>query len=159
MKSLALLLIFSLIWILLSGYFELLLLGFGAVSILFVLFILKRMRASDETPIEFKMNLFKLTVYFFWLSIEVIKANIVVCKIILSPKIKVNQNMIDVSLEPDTEVGQVIFANSITLTPGTVTVDTGLKSLAVHSLDLKKETLGELEKMGQYVKLCETKDN
>ena len=159
MKSVVLLLIFSLIWILLSGYFEVLLLGFGAVSILFVLFILKRMRVLDGTPIEFRINPFKLTVYFFWLLIEVIKANIVVCKIILSPKIKVNQNMIDVSLEPSTEVGQVMFANSITLTPGTVTVDTGLKSLVVHSLDLKEETLGELEKMGEYVRLCETKDN
>ena len=117
------------------------------------------MRALDGTPIEFKINPFKLPIYFIWLLIEVIKANIVVCKIILSPKIKVNQNMIDVSLEPNTEVGQVMFANSITLTPGTVTVDTGSKSLVVHSLDLKEETLGELEKMGEYVKQCETKDN
>ena len=51
----------------------------------------------------------------------------------------------------------MIFANSITLTPGTITVETEEKSLLVHSLDFKENTLEEIKEMGSFVSKCERK--
>ncbi len=85
------------------------------------------------------------------------KSNFNVCKIILSPKINVDQNLFNVPLEPKGEAAQVIFANSITLTPGTITVETEAKSLLVHSLDFKESTLEEIKEMGSLVSKCESK--
>ncbi len=115
------------------------------------------MSILDETPVKFQMSVLKSLGYCFWLLKEILKSNYNVCKIILSPKINIDQNLFNVPLEPKGEAAQVIFANSITLTPGTITVETESKSLIVHSLDFKKETLGEIIEMGSLISKCERK--
>ena len=86
------------------------------------------------------------------------KSNITVAKTILRPQIKIKQNMFDVPLSPKSEVAQVIFANSITLTPGTITVETEKKSLLVHSLNFSDSTEDEISDMGNRVFRCERED-
>ena len=115
------------------------------------------MRIIDETPVKFQMNAFKLVTYCFWLIREILKSNITVTKTILSPKIRVKQNMFDVPLSPKSEAGQVIFANSITLTPGTITVETEKNSLLVHALNFSDKTKDEIVEMGNKVSSCERK--
>ena len=115
------------------------------------------MRIIDETPVKFRMNIFKLVTYCFWLIGEILKSNISVTKTILSPKIKVKQNMFDVPLSPKSEAAQVIFANSITLTPGTITVETEKNSLLVHALNFSGSTVDEIADMGNRVSECERK--
>ncbi len=149
--------LYSSIWIAFSGHFDFLLLSFGTISVLIVLYTLRRMRIIDETPIKFQVNAFKLGTYFFWLIKEILKSNITVTKTILSPKIKVKQNMFDVPLSPKSEAAQVIFANSITLTPGTITVETEKKSLLVHALNFSDNTEDEIVDMGKRVSECERK--
>ena len=113
------------------------------------------MRIIDETPIKFQMNAFKLVTYGFWLIKEILKSNIIVTKTILSPKIHVKQNMFNVPLSPKSDAAQVIFANSITLTPGTITVETEKNSLLVHSLNFSDNTEDEIVDMGSRVCNCE----
>ena len=115
------------------------------------------MRVIDETPIKFQINLFSFVTYCFWLLKEILKSNIAVTKTILSPQIKIKQNMFDVPLFPKSEAAQVIFANSITLTPGTITVETDKNSLLVHSLNFSNSTEVEIEDMGKRVSRCERK--
>ena len=115
------------------------------------------MRVIDETPVKFQMNLFSFVIYCFWLLKEILKSNIAVTKIILSPQIKIKQNMFHVPLAPKSEVAQVIFANSITLTPGTITVETEKNSLLVHALNFSSSTEDEIENMGKRVSICEKK--
>tara|TARA_B100001057_G_scaffold301484_1_gene301712 strand:- start:1006 stop:1359 length:354 start_codon:yes stop_codon:yes gene_type:complete len=115
------------------------------------------MRIIDETPVKFRMNIFRLVTYCFWLVREILKSNITVTKTILSPKIKVKQNMFDVPLSPKSEAAQVIFANSITLTPGTITVETEKNSLLVHALNFSGGTEDEIADMGNRVSECETR--
>ena len=104
------------------------------------------------------MNTFKLLTYCFWLIKEILKSNITVTKTILSPKkINVKQNMFDVPLYPKSEAAQVIFANSITLTPGTITVETEKNSLLVHALNFSDDTEDEIVDMGSRVSECERK--
>ena len=157
MKILVLAILYSSIWIAFSGHFDFLLLSFGVLSVSIVLYTLRRMRIVDETPIKFQMNAFKLVTYGFWLIKEILKSNITVTKTILSPKIKVKQNMFDVPLSPKTEAAQVIFANSITLTPGTITVETEKNSLLVHALNFSDNTEYEIADMGNRVSDCERK--
>ena len=157
MKLVALLIVYSIIWIALSGHFDNLLLSFGVFSVCLVLYVIRRMRIIDQTPVKFQMRFFKLISYSFWLLKEILKSNLNVCRIILSPKVKINQNLFDVPLQPKGEAAQVIFANSITLTPGTITVETEEKSLLVHSLDFKENTLEEIKEMGSFVSKCERK--
>jgi multicomponent Na+:H+ antiporter subunit E len=113
------------------------------------------MRVIDETPIKFQMNWFSFVTYCFWLLKEILKSNIAVTKTILSPQIKIKQNMFDVPLAPKSEAAQVIFANSITLTPGTITVETEENSLLVHSLNFTGTTEDEIADMGKRVSRCE----
>ena len=65
--------LYGLIWISFSGHFDFLLLSFGFISVLIVLYILRRMRVIDETPIKFQMNLFSFVTYCFWLLKEILK--------------------------------------------------------------------------------------
>ena len=157
MKILVLAILYSSIWIAFSGHFSFLLLSFGVLSVSIVLYTLRRMRIVDETPIKFQMNAFKLATYSFWLIKEILKSNITVTKTILSPEIHVKQNMFSVPLSPKSDAAQVIFANSITLTPGTITVETEKNSLLVHSLDFSDNTEDEIADMGNRVSACERK--
>ena len=113
------------------------------------------MRIIDKTPVKFQINLMSLMVYCFWLIKEVLKSNITVAKTILSPQINVKQNIFHVVLTPKSEAAQVIFANSITLTPGTITVETEKKNLLVHSLNFSDSTEDEIAEIGQRVSRCE----
>ena len=155
MKIFVLAILYGLIWISFSGHFDFLLLSFGVISVLIVLYTIRRMHVIDETPIKFQMNLFSFVTYCFWLLKEILKSNIAVTKTILSPQIEVKQNMFDVPLSPNSEAAQVIFANSITLTPGTITVETEENSLLVHSLNFSGTTEDEIADMGKRVSRCE----
>tara|TARA_B100000963_G_C22449351_1_gene590337 strand:- start:194 stop:673 length:480 start_codon:yes stop_codon:yes gene_type:complete len=155
MKILVLAILYGAIWIALSGHFDFLLLSFGVVSVLIVLYTLRRMRIVDKTPVKFQINLMSLMMYCSWLIKEILKSNITVAKTILSPQIKVKQNIFYVPLTPKSEAAQVIFANSITLTPGTITVETEKKNLLVHSLNFSDSTEDEIAEMGQKVSKCE----
>ena len=157
MKIFVLAILYSSIWIAFSGHFDFLLLSFGVLSVSIVLYTLRRMRIVDETPIKFQMKAFKLVTYSFWLIKEILKSNITVTKTILSQKIQVKQNMFNVPLSPKSDAAQVIFANSITLTPGTITVETEKNSLLVHSLDFSDNTEDEIADMGNRVSACERK--
>ena len=158
MKILVLAILYGLIWISFSGHFDFLLLSFGVISVLIVLYTLRRMQIVDETPVKFQMNIFSLITYCFWLTKEILRSNITVAKTILSPQINIKQNIFDVPLSPKSEAAQVIFANSITLTPGTITVETEKKSLLVHSLNFSDSTEDEIADMGDRVSRCERKD-
>jgi len=72
--------------------------------------------------------------YLPWLSWEIIKANIDVARIIIDPKLPISPVLFRTPASQKTELGQVIYANSITLTPGTVSVTTAHQIIDVHAL-------------------------
>ncbi|MCG7873117.1 MAG: Na+/H+ antiporter subunit E [Candidatus Thiodiazotropha lotti] len=135
----ALLLLF---WISLSGHFEPLLLGLGAVSIALTAFLSHRMNIIDHESYPLHLSL-KFPIYYYYLFGEIIKANIDVIKRILSwEKTPISPQVIEVPQSQLTDLGTVIYANSITLTPGTVTIKLSDESLTVHALS--KEAAAEL---------------
>ena len=108
-------------WLLLSGIYEPLLLSLGVVSSLFVAGIAHRMDVVDHEGFPIHIGPKGIT-YWPWLIWEIIKANIDVALIIIKPDLEISPIMFRAEASQKTEVGQVIYANSITLTPGTVTV-------------------------------------
>ena len=72
--------------------------------------------------------------YWIWLAKEIGKANINVAKIVLSPDMKISPRMVRVKASQQTDVGIATFANSITLTPGTVSVDIDNDEILVHAI-------------------------
>jgi multicomponent Na+:H+ antiporter subunit E len=123
-------------WILWSGYFKPLLLGLGLASALVCTYLALRMRRADGEGSQFKIlqHVHQLATYWPWLLLEIAKSNIDVARIILSGKMNIDPVMIRLKAGQTTEMGQVIYGNSITLTPGTITVDIEDGELLVHAL-------------------------
>jgi multicomponent Na+:H+ antiporter subunit E len=123
-------------WILWSGYFKPLLLGLGLVSVLACVYLSMRMRRTDGEGPGFSIidHILQLSTYWPWLLVEIAKSNIDVAKIVLAPKIDVDPVMIRVKATQVSGLGKVIYGNSITLTPGTITVDMEGDQVIVHAL-------------------------
>ena len=126
--------VLSCLWLLLSGLFDnLLILSLGLASVLFVLHIASRMDVIDHEGHPVHLGR-RVVTYWPWLLWEIIKANIDVAKIIISPKMEIQPHFFEVDASQTSELGHVIYANSITLTPGTVTVDVDDGVLRIHAL-------------------------
>lgn len=121
------------LWLVLSGHFEPILLTLGGLSVIAVMAIAHRMDVVDREGHPLHLGWRAMT-YWPWLGWEIVKANIDVARIIITPSLPISPVMIRVGASQKTELGHVIFANSITLTPGTVAVDLGDKSIGVHAL-------------------------
>ena len=100
------------------------------------MFICWRMKLvdSEAVPVHLTLGLIPYTVY---LIKEIIVSNIDVAKIILSPKMELHRNMFTIEAKQKTEIGNVILANSITLTPGTVSVAMEDDQILVHALSFE----------------------
>lgn len=121
-------------WFLWSGYVEPLLLSLGAVSCVLVWLLSRRLDIVDRESAPLHL-IPRLLIYVPWLLWEIFKANLHVAKLILSPGLPVRPQLIRVQATQKTDVGLAIFANSITLTPGTVSLDVRGGTILVHALD------------------------
>ena len=110
------------IWLLWSGHYTPMIISFGVLSCLLVVFIARRMYLADPEghPIHL---LPRLLLYIPWLSWAVFRANLDVALRILKPGLPISPRMVKVKAGQKTHLGMVAYANSITLTPGTVSVD------------------------------------
>lgn len=120
-------------WLLLSGYFTAFLMTAGAASAIAVVALARRMEIVDHEGHPIHLGWRALT-YWPWLIIEIVKSAWDVSRIILNPRLPVSPTLIRVKTSQKTEVGVVVYANSITLTPGTISVDVGHGEILVHAL-------------------------
>ena len=132
-RTLSLFILLFLSWLLLSGIYTDMLLGLGVLSCLVVIAVCRRMKIVDPEghPIHLIPGLLRYMPWFLW---AVIKSNIDVIRRILHPRLPIAPRLIRVEASQKTHLGQVIYANSITLTPGTVSVETGEGVIDVHAL-------------------------
>ncbi len=133
LRTLLAALILFVLWLLLSGHYNPLLLTFGAVSCMFVAWIAYKMGLLSSNSSTLKFNL-KLPLFIPWFFIEIIKSNLDVCRRILSPKLPIDPIFVTVNASQLDDLGKAVFANCITLTPGTYSVDTNSDSIEVHAL-------------------------
>jgi len=133
-RIVGLILILSVFWLINSGYFKPLLLGFGALSVAGVLLITRRMERVDGTLVPIVMMSIRLPVYLLWLLWEIIKSNLDVIRYIWQRNPAISPVVFRVKSSQKSDVGRVMYANSITLTPGTVTLDIQDDMFEVHAL-------------------------
>ena len=107
-------------WLLLSGHYTVLITSLGVASCAFTAYVAHRIGASDAEGLP--LHLFRrLPGYLVWLVREIITANVATGRLILSGGSKAQ--WFEVPATQTSNAGLVTYANSITLTPGTVTVD------------------------------------
>ncbi len=138
----SLLLVLIITWLLLSGHFEPLLISLGVVSSVLVLVIAWRMRIIDAEGHPTHLILPALR-YWSWLALEIGKANLAVARQIVNPKLDINPTVLRVPTSQRTGVGRATHANSINLTPGTVSLEVTNQDIEVHALN--EETARKLQ--------------
>ncbi len=150
-RFIILVLVLAGIWLLLSGYIDKpLLLAFGAASVLFAAWLAHRAHVLDEAGVP--GGIFPgIFGYMFWLTFEIGKANIMVIRQALAVEPKLSPKLFTVPNPPGTNLGKVVFANSITLTPGTVSVDLRENEILVHGLTEELSDVAGINDMGQRV--------
>ena len=156
LKAIASAIFLMALWLLMSGVYKPLVIGFGLGSVFLIMIILWRMDKVDGDHVQIRLNPLRFLGYIIWLFGEIAKSNWAVTRVILSPVMQIRQKMLVVPQSQKTDLAQVIFANSITLTPGTITVETEENGLLVHALSYCPEDAASLADMDRRVSAVET---
>lgn len=120
-------------WLLLSGHYIPLLLSLGGLSVLITVVILHRMDKVDGEQIALHPSL-KFFQYIGWLSWQVLLTNIDVARRIWDPALPIDPSWEKLDTKVTTPLEKTLYANSITLTPGTLTTDISDDHFMIHSL-------------------------
>lgn len=141
-----LLLALAIFWFALSGETSPLFLILGALSVLLALWLAARLRIIDRdaSPYHRAPN---MLVYGGWLIVEIVKANVAVIRKVLGPSHAIDPAVVCIATTAKTDLGKAMFANSITLTPGTVTMDIDGDQLTVHALVRETSTASSFAQM------------
>lgn len=142
-------------WVIWSGKFDAFHLALGVISCLIVTYtthdlLFRRTRFSFKDITE----VIRLFVYIPWLIYQIVLANIHVASLVLNPKMPIDPQMIKFKTKLKKDISLTAFANSITLTPGTITADIIDGEFYVHALNKKVADdllSGEMEKKVAHV--------
>lgn len=143
-----------LFWLLLSGFFTPFLMSAGVGSALAVVWFARRMDVVDREgqPVHLTIPLFT---YWPWLFKEIVVSAWRVSKIILDPKLPISPTLVRFKPGQKTPLGLVMHATSITLTPGTISVEADADEFLVHGLT-RESALGVIDsEMDRRVTACE----
>ena len=133
-------------WILLNNSFEPIRLIIGAIlSLVLAIIFCSRCDVFSELKLTPKA-LFYTFVYIFVFLYELIKSNIDVARRVITPSLPINPGIVEVKTKLKSKMGRMILANSITLTPGTLTIDIQDDILYIHWIDVQSEDIDEATK-------------
>ena len=119
------------LWVLLSASFEWIHLGLGLILSFFVAWI-----NSDHSPVVQTLGLWlRFLLYLPWLFYKIIQSSLHLSKLILHPALPIDPQLISVKSKLRHNAAIVLFGNSITLTPGTITAEVDRNNLIVHAMD------------------------
>ena len=144
----------SVFWILMSGFFTPFLLAAGFGSALCVAWLAHRMDVIDHEGHPIHLTWSAVT-YWPWLVREILKSALDVARIILDPKLPVSPTVVRFSPRQKTVVGLVTHANSITLTPGTLSIEVGYDQFTVHALTREGAAATAVSEMDRRVERFE----
>ncbi|MFQ3610536.1 MAG: Na+/H+ antiporter subunit E [Fimbriimonadales bacterium] len=144
-------------WFALSGKLDALMLGTGLVVVLLVSWVSAPLVSGTATTARLGRGTLKVLAYFPWLIKEIIVSGVDVMRRVLHPKMPIDPKIVEMEVDLETDVAKVLLANSITLTPGTVTVEVEGNKLIIHALtDKALESLlsGEMQARVKRIELC-----
>jgi multicomponent Na+:H+ antiporter subunit E len=134
--------ILAIFWLLLSGFLKPLLLGFGVISVALVMILLKRMDSADGEQQTLTFN-FSFLRYLVWLLGQITLSSLEVTKLVWGGNQKLSPATAKLPVDSVPQTGRVLYANSITLTPGTLSIDIDENHVTVHALH--KDSIVSLE--------------
>jgi multicomponent Na+:H+ antiporter subunit E len=121
-------------WVVLSGHIEPVFVGLGALSVGLVCWLSRRAELSLPVRVTARLALL-LPGYSLWLAKEVLVSAFGVARRVWSPRLALVPTVAATLSGGLPEPAQVVYANSITLTPGTLSLEVGEDHIEVHSLD------------------------
>lgn len=120
-------------WLVWSGLFKPLLLGLGLVSCILTVYIKDRMDYFHTKVFAFRFG-WRLIGYWGWLFKEIVKSSIEVARVVIDPRLPASPQVVTLEATSKEPVVETILANSITLTPGTLSLDVHGGVITVHAL-------------------------
>jgi multicomponent Na+:H+ antiporter subunit E len=135
----------AVVWLLLSGHYTALILSLGVLSVLIVTWFLGRMDRVDGELGVLPMRP-RLLYYLLWLMWQVVLSNIDLVRRIWDPTLPIQPTWQRLDVKVTSALAKTLYANSITLTPGTLTTDVREDHFMVHSLSM--DGIDELRKGG-----------
>ncbi len=120
-------------WIILSGHFTPFLLIAGAICAALTVAITLRMEVFDRQR-QTLIPVWRLPLYLLWLAWQIILWSLIVSRKVLAPKLDIDPVLERVPSGQRSDIAKVIYANSITLTPGTISTDVSAGEIEVHAL-------------------------
>ncbi len=130
-------------WLGLSWHFDPLFLFFGILTCTIAVVVSARMGIVDHESLPLHLA-WRVAMYLPWLAWEIFKSNVRVARIILAPRMRLDPSIVHFQGSQRTDLGRFIYANSITLTPGTVTTGIVGNDFEVHAL-VREEVDGSEE--------------
>ena len=130
---LALSTLLSAFWLVNSGHYTMLLIFFMVASVCFVVLLCQLMDLVDGESQPLNLT-FTIPTYWLWLVKEVVVSNIAVAGHVWKGNDSISPRLFMVTANQKSDLGKVIYANSITLTPGTVSADLEGDRITVHAL-------------------------
>ncbi len=155
-RTVSLFIALYLFWLLLSGYFTAFLMAAGVGSALAVIWFARRMDLVDGEGHPVHLGP-RLLLYWPWLLKEIVKSAWDVSLIIVHPRLPISPTLVRFKPSQHTQVGLVIHANSITLTPGTIAVEAQPGEFLVHGLTRGGAQGTVSSEMDRRVTACEGK--
>ncbi|MCL0059369.1 Na+/H+ antiporter subunit E [Dehalococcoidia bacterium] len=125
-------------WLVLSGQMDIMHLGLGLVCSLLVALFSHDLLIKEGT-FRSLVILIRFIPYLGWLAFQIIIANINVARLVLDPRLPLRPGIIKLNSRLKSDVAQTTLANSITLTPGTMTVDVVGGDFYIHCLAIEDE--------------------
>jgi len=133
-RSISAAIVLFVFWLLLSGHYTTFFVTAGAASAVAVVLFSRRMDVIDHEGHPIQLGWRAASWYWPWLAIEIAKSAWDVTRRILDPKLPISPTLVRFVPSQRTDVGRVVHANSITLTPGTITVEADANGFLVHAL-------------------------
>ncbi len=141
------------LWLALSGVYKPLILALGLGSVLFALWMARRMDVVGDQN-NAGLYSWRLPVYWAWLVWQIILSNLHVARLVLVPG-RIAPRIVRMPVNQASDIGRVTYANSITLTPGTVSLVLTPDELIVHAIDRQAADELQREGMGDKVRWLE----
>jgi multicomponent Na+:H+ antiporter subunit E len=133
-------------WAVLSGHYSPLFLILGVVSVALVIWVSWRAGLTGRDSVEWSVSP-RLPLYLLWLGKEVLVSSFALARTVWAPRPTLRPVVDTTNAHGTSLVSQVVYANSITLTPGTLSLDVNDEDIEVHSLsaqDIKALHRGDM---------------
>ena len=141
-----LLIALALLWFGLSGETSPFFIGLAVIAVVLTLLLSARLKVIDRNASPYHRAP-QLLLYMGWLVVEIVKANVAVIVRVLGPRHAIDPAVVRLRTRARTDLGKALFANSITLTPGTVSVDVDGDKVLVHALVRENASVASFEPM------------